>query len=132
MFKKGDRHKAANYHPVSITSITGKLLEHVIHSYVMTQFDRYKILKDNQHGFRNSRSCETQLIVTVQEIASKLFKGEQVDVILLDFAKAFDKVPHSRLLYKLDYYGIRDQTNTWIKAFLSDRKQFYSDHVDVL
>ena len=69
------------------------------------------------------RSCETQLIVTIQEIASKLSKGQQVDVILLDFAKAFDKVPHSRLLYKLDYYGVRGQTNTWIKGFLSDRKQ---------
>ena len=89
----------------------------------MAHFDRFSILKDNQHGFRKRRSCETQLIVTIQEIASKLSKGQQVDVILLDFAKAFDKVPHSRLLYKLDYYGVRGQTNTWIKGFLSDRKQ---------
>ena len=123
VFKKGDRHKAANYRPVSLTSITCKLLEHIIHSNVMAHFDRFSILKDNQHGFRKRRSCETQLIVTIQEIASKLSKGQQVDVILLDFAKAFDKVPHSRLLYKLDYYGVRGQTNTWIKGFLSDRKQ---------
>ena len=123
VFKKGDRHKAANYRPVSLTSITCKLLEHIIHSNVMAHFDRFNIPKDNQHGFRKRRSCETQLMVTIQEIAPKLSKGEQVDVILLDFAKAFDKVPHSRLMYKLDYYGVRGQTNTWIKAFLSNRKQ---------
>ena len=104
----------------------------------MAHFDRFNILKDNQHGFRKRRSCETQLIVTIQEIASKLSNGEQVDVILLDFAKAFDKVPHSRLMYKLDYYGVRGQTNTWIKAFLSNRKQqvllegTHSSRVDVL
>ena len=134
VFKKGDRYKAANYRPVSLTSITCKLLEHIIHSNVMAHFDRFSILKDNQHGFRNRRSCETQLIVTIQEISSKLSKGQQVDVILLDFAKA----PHSRLLYKLDYYGVRGQTNTWIKGFLNDRKQqvllegTHSNRADVL
>ena len=122
VFKKGDRHKSGNYRQVSLTSSTCKLLEHIIHSNVMAHFDRFSILKDNQHRFRKRCSCETQLIVTIQEIASKISKGQQVDIILLDFAKAFDKVPHSRLLYKLDYYGVRGQTNTWIKGFLSDRK----------
>ena len=95
-------------------------------------------MRDNLHGFRKRRSCETQLIVTIQEIASKLSNGEQVDVILLDFAKAFDKVTHSKLMYKLDYYDVRGQTNTWIKAFLSDRKQqvllegTHSSRADVL
>ena len=123
VFKKGDRHKAANYRSVSLTSITCKLLGHIIHSNVMAHFDRFSILKDNQYGFRKRRSFETQLIVTIQEIASKLSKGQQVDVILLDFDKAFDKVSHSRLLYKLDNYGVRGQTNTWVKGFLSKRKQ---------
>ena len=67
VFKKGDRHKAANYRPVSLTSITCKLLEHIIHSNVMAYFDRFSILKDNQPGFRKRRSCEAQLIVTIQE-----------------------------------------------------------------
>ena len=89
----------------------------------MAHFDRHNILKDNQYGFRKKRSCETQLIVTVQEIASRLSKGDQVDVILLDFENAFDKVSHSRLLYKMDYYGVRGIAHSWIKAFLSNRKQ---------
>ena len=118
--KKGDKHKPANYRPVSLTSITCKLLEHIVHSNVKAHFYRHNILKDN---FRKKRSCETQLIVTVQEIASRLSKGDQVDVILLDFEKAFDKVSHSRLLYKMDYYGVRGIAHSWIKAFLSNRKQ---------
>ena len=138
VFKKGDKHKAANYRPVSLTSITCKLLEHIIHSNVMAHFDKHHILKDHQHCFRKRRSCETQLTVTIQEIASRLSKGNQVDIILLDFAKAFDKVPYSRLLHKLDFYGVRDQTSTWIRSFLENRKQrvvldgSHSDRSDVL
>ena len=63
VFKKGDRHQASNYRPVSLTSIACKLLEHIVHSQVMDQYDRHNILSDNQHGFRSKRSCETQLSV---------------------------------------------------------------------
>ena len=121
--KKGDKHKVANYRPVSLTSITCKLLEHIIHSNVMAHFDKHHILKDHQHGFRKRRSCETQLTVTIQEVASRLSKGNQVDIILLDFAKAPDKVPLSKFLHKLDFYGVRDQTSNWIRSFLENRKQ---------
>ena len=90
VFKMGDKHKAAYYRPVSLSSITCKSLEHIIHSNVMAHFDKHHILKDHQHGF----SRETQLLtVTIQEIASRLSKGNQVDIILLDFMKAFGKVP---------------------------------------
>lgn len=123
IFKKGDKHQASNYRPVSLTSIVCKLLEHIIHSSVMKHFDQNEVLCDNQHGFRKKRSCETQLLSTVQEIASSTAKGKQVDIILLDFAKAFDKVPHSRLLYKLEYYGVRGNTRKWIESFLSHRSQ---------
>jgi hypothetical protein len=76
----------------------------------MKHFDTNKILTDTQHGFRKKRSIESHLLVTVQEIVKRLATGSQVDIILLDFAKAFDKVPHSRLLYKLEYYGIDQVT----------------------
>ena len=71
------------------------------------------------------RSCETQFIVTVQEIASRLSKGDQVDIILLDFEKAFDiyKVYHSRLLYKMDYYGVMGIAHSWIKPFPTANKK---------
>ena len=59
----------------------------------------------------------------VDRHSPRLAKSKQVDVILLDFEKAFDKVPHGRLLYKLDYYGVRNKTNRWIRSFLVQRKQ---------
>ena len=124
IFKKGDKHQASNYRPVSLTSVTCKILEHVVHSNVMNHFSQHNILCDNQHGFRSKRSCETQLITTQQGITSQLKTGkDQVDVVLLDFSKAFDKVPHQRLLHKLDFYGVRGNTLRWIQSFLSYRKQ---------
>ena len=123
VFKKGEKHIPSNYRPVSLTSVVCKLLEHIVHSSVMRHFDRNRILTDHQHGFRAKRSCETQLLTTIQKIARDMTKKGQVDVILLDFAKAFDKVPHQRLLHKLHFYGVRQSTLRWIESFLSKRKQ---------
>ncbi|KAL8613876.1 hypothetical protein ACOMHN_032866 [Nucella lapillus] len=89
----------------------------------MDFFDRHQVLTDSQHGFRQRRSCETQLIITNHDIAKRLSKGAQVDVVLLDFSKAFDKVPHQRLLRKLHHYGVRNNTIGWIQSFLSGRIQ---------
>eukprot|EP00794_Sanderia_malayensis_P017868 gene17868-19649_t len=97
--------------------------EHIISSHVMDHFTKYNILSDAQHGFRPKRSCESQLIITIHEIAQALDQGEQTDIILLDFQKAFDKVPHKRLLAKLDHYGIRGNLNAWVCSFLSNRSQ---------
>ena len=123
IFKKGDRHQPSYYHPVLLTSVVCKVIEHIVHSNIMSHYDRWNIFCDSQHGFRKRGSCETQLIETIDDVARHLSDGNQVDVILLDFEETFDKVPHSRLLYKLDYYGVRGKFNNWIKAFLSKRKQ---------
>ncbi len=123
VFKKGEKHQPANYRPVSLTSICCKLMEHIIHSSIMDHFDHHNILTDNQHGFRARRSCESQLIVTCHAIAKAIASGKQVDIILLDFSKAFDKVPHRRLIHKLKYYGVRGQTAEWIQSFLQNRNQ---------
>ena len=89
----------------------------------MAHFDKYKIRKDNQHGFRKKLSCETQLVITIQEIASRFAKGDQVDANVVGFGKAFNKVAHSRLLYKLEYCGVRGMVLNWIRTFMSNRKQ---------
>ena len=91
----------------------------------MNHLDTHNILTDSQHGFRPKRSCETQLITTHHDIARQLDKTnvKQVDAILLDFAKAFDKVPHRRLTHKLQHYGITGPTLHWITAFLTHRTQ---------
>jgi len=81
------------------------------------------IIIENQHGFREKLSCETQLIQSINDWAQTLDHTGQTDVILLDFSKAFDTVAHNRLLSKLKYYGIDGSTSRWIKSFLSNRKQ---------
>ena len=123
IFKKGSRAKPENYRPVSLTSICCKIAEHVIVSQTMAHMDNNNHLSDNQHGFRRKRSCESQLIITSHELAEILNRKGQVDVAVLDFSKAFDKVPHRRLLQKLGHYNIDPNVIGWIEAFLKDRTQ---------
>ena len=123
VFKKGAKNRPENYRPVSLTSITCKMLEHIITSSIMRHLEQHEILTDAQHGFRKQRSCETQLIITLQDLAKTVDDKGQSDVILLDFSKAFDKVPHKRLMHKLQHYGIRGSLHSWISDFLHDRTQ---------
>ena len=123
LFKKGNRSDPSNYRPVSLTSIPCKLLEHIIHSNVMSHLEDHGYLHDKQHGFRKGRSCETQLALTVNDIARILDNKGQVDVIIMDFSKAFDTVPHERLLAKLKHAGVRNSLHTWIRNFLTKRTQ---------
>ena len=98
IYKKGDKSCPANYRPVSLTSVGCKLAEHVILSHVGKHLSRNNIIIENQHGFREKLSCETQLIQAVDDWAHSLDHTGQTDVLLLDFSKAFDTVPHQRLL----------------------------------
>jgi len=99
------------------------MLEHIIVSNMMDFMEQRSILIGIQHGFRARRSCETQLIRTINDFALNLDNRYQTDVAILDFKKAFDKVDHRLLLYKLNYYGIRGNTLGWINSFLSNRTQ---------
>jgi hypothetical protein len=125
LFKKGEKTDPGNYRPVSLTSVICKTLEHIIHSHIMKHLDANSILNDNQHGFRAKRSTESQLILTIEDIASSLNTSPKtsVDVGVLDFSKAFDKVPHNRLSHKLHHYGIRGALLRWIRNFLTNREQ---------
>ena len=89
----------------------------------MQHLDKHKILTDRQHGFRTHHSCETQLIQTVHDIAQSLDRRTPLDMIIMDFSKAFDTVPHKRLLHKLHHFGITGNTHKWITTFLTQRKQ---------
>jgi hypothetical protein len=123
IYKKGDRTLASNYRPVSLTSICSKVMEHIIHSNIMKHFDQHSILTDKQYGFRRGHSTESQLILTIQDLAQSLNNKAQVDMIIMDFSKAFDVVPHNRLLLKLNRYGIHNKTHAWISGFLKHRVQ---------
>jgi len=121
IYKKGDRHQAANYRPVSLTSVCCKLLEHVICKHLMNHLEKNNILTNLNHGFRSGFSCETQLLTTTHDIFKSFDKGKQVDVAILDFSKAFDTVPHRTLLHRLEQYGVKGTIHTWLTNFLTKR-----------
>jgi hypothetical protein len=125
IFKKNNRHDPANYRPVSLTVVSCKLLEHIVCKHILTHLQSHGLLTDLQHGFRSGHSCETQLLITLHDIMQMYDSKskKQVDIIILDFSKAFDTVPHDRLLHKLDYLGINGRLNNWIRAFLTNRSQ---------
>ena len=98
-------------------------MEHILYSNIMSHLKRNNILCDNQHGFRQNRSCTSQLLITVNDFANTLNDGKQIDSILLDFSKAFDKVNHHKLCLKLNNCGVKGNCFKWIRAFLSGRTQ---------
>ena len=123
VFKKGDRCMPGNYRPVSLTCVSCKILEHIICKHFRTHLERYEILTPLNHGFRAKFSCETQLLLTLQDLLQTRDKKIQTDVAILDFSKAFDTVPHDRLLGKLEFLGIHGPLLDWTAAFLKTREQ---------
>ena len=123
LFKKRSKQITENYRPFSLTCICSRTMEHIMVSNIMHQHDQHQILSNLQHGFLEGHSCETQLIALADDLAKEMQNGGQSDVIVTDFSKAFDKVPHQELLYKLSNYGIKNVALTWLKNFLSNRKQ---------
>ena len=123
LFKKGSATDPANYRPISLTCTCCKLLEHIIDSQLMNHLSEHNILSDNQHAFRKRRSCESQLVLTVNDLAKNLDTNTSTDVLALDFSKAFDVIPHKRLIQKLNFYGVRSNTLRWISNFLTKRFQ---------
>ena len=121
--KGGNKSDAANYRPVALTSHIIKIYEKVIRNRLTSHLDNNNSLNKNQHGFRKGRSCLTQLLAHHDNIMNLLEQGFNVDVVYLDFAKAFDKVDHNILLHKLKSLGINGKTLRWIQSFLEDRVQ---------
>ena len=114
IYKKGDKFRPANCRPVSLTCVCSKLLEHIIDSTIRKHLSRHTALNPHQHGFRKGLSCETQLTSTVHEWARNLDQHGQTDIIFLDFTKAFDSVPHQKLLTKIKQYGIIGNLHHWM------------------
>jgi len=106
-----------------LTSIVGKLLESIIKDQIVNFLEDNNLIKDSQHGFMSGRSCLTNLLDFMEEVTRELDNGNCVDVVYLDFSKAFDKVPHRRLLSKLKAHGITGKVLKWVSSWLSDRRQ---------
>ena len=123
LHKKGAKNNPSNYRPISLTSIPCKLLEHIIKSSMYNHLEKYRLITNKQHGFRKHFSCTTQLLSLVHDLCQAINAKGQTDIIFLDFSKAFDKVSHRKLLQKLNSYGFRGQSHSWIRRFLSSRTQ---------
>ena len=119
-----NRSSPESYRPISLTSIVCKTMEHILYSNIMSHLNNNNVLTDFQHGFREKRSCETQLLLTVNDFANNLNQGEQVDSILLDFSKAFDSIDHNILLKKLPYYHFTSSAIKLMSSYLTDRSQY--------
>ena len=118
--KKGKMEKTSNYKQISLIPVIYKLLEHIIHSHIMKHLEQHHTITDHHNCFRAKRSTKTQLIQTVHDISKSLDESNYADIAILDFTKAFDKVPHKRLIHKLKYYGITGPISSWIERFLAE------------
>ena len=123
LFKKGKKSEMQNYRPVSLTSIICKIMESLLKDAILGHLDKFKLIRNSQHGFTKGRSCLTNLLDFLEEVTATVDEGTPVDIIYLDFAKAFDKVPHQRLSHKILAHGIGGDMQRWIKNWLADRRQ---------
>ena len=106
-----------------MTCVCCKIIESIVKDDLLDHLRRNKLIADSQHGFMKNRSCATNLLDFLEQVTKAVDSGKDVDVIYLDFAKAFDKVPTERLLRKLKAHGVEGQVAEWIKAWLTQRKQ---------
>ncbi|CAM4409078.1 unnamed protein product, partial [Caretta caretta] len=118
IFKKGKEEDAGNYRPVSLTSVPGKIMEQVLKGSILKHFEERKVIRNSQHGFTKGKSCLTNLIAFYDEITGSVDEGKAVDVLFLDFSKAFGMVSHSILASKLKKYGLDEWTIRWIESWL--------------
>ena len=121
--KKGSKKLAGNYRPISLTSQVCKVLERIVREHLTNHLDEHNLITPRQHGFVKNKSCQTNLLETMEDWTRALDNGSNLDVIYLDYQKAFDTVPHGRLIEKLRAYGVQGKLLDWIKSFLTGRSQ---------
>ena len=123
IYKKGTKGDPGNYRPVSLTCISCRLLESLKKDGMTTHLADNNLIRDSQHGFLKGKSCTSNLVTFMDTVTKIIDDGKSADVFYLDFAKAFDKVPHEKLLLKMKNKGISGNVHKWIAAWLADRTQ---------
>ena len=123
IYKKGSKVSALNYRPISLTSVVCKIQEKIQHRAILRYLMDKELIVPEQHGFLPRKSCTTNLLEAYEILSDAVERGDPVDVIFTDFCKAFDTVPHERLLHKLAAYGISGQLLAWLRDWLTTRQQ---------
>jgi hypothetical protein len=123
IFKKGDSTLPSNYRPISLTCCICKIMESIIKDQLVAYLHSKGLISKHQHAFIKKHSTVTNLLECTHDWAVSLHGGVDVDVVYVDFSRAFDSIVHSKLIYKLTKYGISGCLLMWINAFLTDRHQ---------
>jgi len=123
VFKKGDPRLPSNYRPISLTSIIVKIMERIIRCQIGSALSSNCRFSNCQHGFRPHRSTISLLLTMIHNWALCLERRSTVHCLFLDYAKAFDSVPHERLLITLNAIGITGSLLKWLRGFLTNRLQ---------
>ena len=124
LYKSDDSTSFNNYRPVSVLCVLSKIFEKIMYNRVAAFLEIFKILHDNQYGFRKKSSTHVALLTFIDKVIEAIENGEYAIGVFLDFSKAFDTVDHQILLNKLDHYGIRGCALSWFKSYLSRRLQY--------
>jgi len=122
IYKKGSRSDPSNYRPVSLTSVCCKVMESIIKDDMISRLNKGKGITKCQHGFIAGRSCLTNLLEAFEAWTRLLEEGFGLDVIYLDYRKAFDTVSHRKLIEKIASLGFPQDLVDWIKSFLEQRR----------
>ena len=121
LFKRGSRTTPSNYRAVSLTSVPCKVAERLVVGHIMSFLDSNSVLSPNQFGFRAGRSTEDQLLLFYNDVAKAVDGGQAVDVLFLDFSRAFDMLNHNILLARLVSLGFSGEIVEWVRCFLRGR-----------
>ena len=126
LFKSGSKFSPKNYRPISLTCVTAKVMERILAKHIMQYLEENMLISPNQFGFRGGRGTEDQLLGMYEKVRQWVDVGGAVDLILLDYSKAFDKVSHPILIEKLYLLGFDENLIRWIEGFLMERSMSVS------
>ena len=138
VFKKVSKSNPSNHRPLAMTPIPCKIMESIIKDDIVAHLEEQNLIRSSQHGFTKNRSCATNLLEFFEKVCQIFDEGDSVDLIYLDYAKAFDKVPFQRLIVILKAHGINGNLLKWIENWISGRRQrvvlngVFSEWIEVL
>lgn len=121
LLKKEPAKEPANYRPVSVLSFFGRVFEKIIKNCIVEHVEKNFLIPESQHGFVGGRSVETNLLESFNDWTSLIDEKKCCDVVFFDFSKAFDRVSHSKLMFKLIKIGLHPLLLKWLGEYLTGR-----------